>query len=622
MITIVNNNIFLITKKNIPTKNLISHINSNYICISINTVLSDLNSVLLFNSSVFFVTTNDAKSLNVIRHSCAHLLAHAVKLLYKDAQFGIGPVIKNGFFYDFFTIEKITDESLKNIESKMKELSNQTIQIKKFELEKQEAMIFFKNDKYKSHILNTIRNDRVTCYSQKDFTDLCKGPHVATTAFLKHFKLLKISGAYWKNDPNNEMLYRIYGTAWQNEENLKQHLFYREKQLLHDHKKIGKQLGWFDFYDYAPGVVFWNKNGWTIYKTIISYMRSITKDDDYIEVNTPMMLDSSLFDRSGHLTKFNEYIFQYKQNNVTSVLKPMNCPCHATIFQHFYKKSYKDLPFRISEFGSCFRNELSGALHGLMRLKNFVQDDGHVFCTHQDINDEIVKFIHTLKRVYYTFGFKIFKVSLSKRPSNVTDHFDIWEKAESSLEKIIKKLNIKYTTTNEGAFYGPKLEFILKDNLDRLWQCGTIQVDFFTAKKLNVTYVDEYGKENTPVILHRAILGSIERFLGMLVENNCGSLPFWLMPVQIEIIYVSNIYLNYAKNIYNLLKNKYRTRLSINNERLDYKVKRCILEKIPYIIVVGEKESMNKFISVRYFNSNKVEYMTLNQFFVKLKFKI
>lgn len=619
MIIILNNN--LIVVKKISTEKIALYIKSDYTCVSINTSLSDFNDSISFNASLFFFKYDDIKFLNIIRHSCAHLLAHAIKKIYKDAIFGVGPVIKDGFFYDFFTNEKITDHSVKSIELKMKELSIENIPIKKIKINKKKACLIFKNDKYKSQILNTINDNIVTCYVQKDFIDLCKGPHVISTKFIKYFKLLKVSGAYWKNNSNNDMLYRIYGTAWQNDENLKNYILKIEKQSSYDHKKIGKVLNWFDFYDYAPGVVFWNKHGWLIYRIIISYIRNIMKEDNYIEVNTPVMLDSSLFDKSGHLSKFNEYIFQYKQENLITVLKPMNCPCHATIFKYFNKKSYKDLPFRISEFGSCFRNELSGALYGLMRLKNFVQDDGHIFCDTNNISSEIIKFIYMLKRVYYKFGFKVFKVILSKRPYSIKDDFELWNKAEASLEKIIKQLNIRYTITNEGAFYGPKLEFILKDTLGRIWQCGTIQVDFFTSKKLGVTYIDENCKEKNPVILHRAILGSIERFFGILIENNYGILPFWLLPIQIEIIYVNEKYLNYAKNIYNLVKKNFRIRMFINNERLDYKIKKCMLDKIQYIIVIGEKEYINSIISVREFNSNEVEYMTLNQFFIKLKFK-
>ena len=620
MIIILNNNQVIIEKSDIIIRKYNNFNINNYICVSINNIIYDFESNISNNSSVYFINLNNKKSLNIIRHSCAHLLAHAITNLYNNVKLAFGPVIKDGFYYDFLLDKRLTNDDLSIIENEMKRISECNINILRFSISFSEANKLFKNEPYKIEILHKLKNKNITYYKQDNFIDLCLGPHIKNTNILKYFKLLKISGAYWNNNKKNKMLYRIYGTAWESYEKLTKYCIKLDNIKKYDHKKLGHQLCLFDFYNYAPGVVFWNKNGWIIYKKIINYIRCILKSNRYIEVNTPMMLNISLFNKSGHMNKFNKYIFQYKDESKNiSVLKPMNCPCHISIFQHFNKKSYKDLPFRIAEFGSCFRNELSGTLLGLMRLKNFTQDDGHIFCNESHIYYEIKKFIYILKKVYYKFGFYTFKVVLSKRPNGIKEN-NIWIKAENILEQVIKDLKIKYTISNEGAFYGPKLEFSLKDNIDRIWQCGTIQVDFFTAKKLNTSYINESGNSIYPIILHRAILGSIERFLGILIENNSGYLPFWITPIQIEILYINDLYLFYAKNVYNLLKIKYRVRMKINNERLEYKIKKCILEKILYIIVLGKKEYSTKTISIRQLNSKIIKNMSLNKFITKFKF--
>lgn len=618
MIIIIDNNKLKIIKK-IYKNYTIRYKKKDTICISINNKLLDDELTKNTNSSVFFIKISNNRAINVLRHSCSHLLAHALKEIYPEIKFSIGPVIKNGFYYDFYIKEKIKDEQIYVIEKKMEDLSKKNIKIVKEIISTKKCRNLFKENKYKLHIINKIKDNSITIYKQDSFIDLCTGPHVKNTQLIKHFKLLKISGAYWNNDKNNEMLYRLYGTLWQSKDQLNSHIQSLKNNELNDHKKIGQNLNLFIFNKESQGVVFWNKNGWKIYSDIINYIRNIMKKYNYKEVNTPIMLEKTLFEKSGHLEKFNQHMFKYKSEKNLSILKPMNCPCHANIFNNFYKKSYKDLPLKISEFGSCFRNELSGSLHGLMRLKNFIQDDGHIFCSEAHIIKEIIQFIDTLKKVYYFFDFKIYKIVLSKKPKNIKTNSQKWEKAEYLLKKSLTLSKLKYTLSNDGAFYGPKIEFSLKDKFNRIWQCGTIQIDFFTSKKLNVNYSDKNGKLKYPIILHRAILGSIERFIGILLENKNGEMPFTFYPVQFEIVYINNKYINYAKKIYTQFKNKYKIKLSINNDRLESKIKKCILEKIPYIIILGEKESLSNTITIRKTKLKEIKNISINNFISKIK---
>lgn len=626
MIMLIDNNfIFLKKMKNSlieDKKKIFRKTYDNFISININGKIKSIDINCSINSTIFFIKVNSNKALSIIRHSCAHLLAQSLINLYKDIKLSVGPVIKNGFYYDFFSNIKLSFNDLKKIEKEMFSLSKKKNQIKKTFINKESALILFKNNKYKIDIIENINStELISIYEQGTFTDLCRGPHLPNTLFLKFFKLTKISGAYWKNNNKNEMLYRIYGTAWESKKSLFKYVNKINNLKECDHRILGKQLNLFDFYKHSPGVVFWNKNGWNIYVYIKNFIKNILKKINYLEVNTPIITGISLFKKSGHIDKFIENMFICKVDNNLNVLKPMNCPCHIEIFNNFYKKSYKNLPFRISEFGSCFRNELSGSLHGLMRLKNFTQDDGHIFCSNYHLENEIINFIHLLKNVYYKFGFSVFKLVLSKKPFKINDNLEIWDKAEKILENVIKKLKITYTVSNDGAFYGPKLEFSLRDNFNRIWQCGTIQVDFFTAKKLNAKYVDHKGFLQTPIILHRAVLGSIERFIGILVENGSGYLPLCLTPVQFILIYISNKYLFYAKNIYNIIKNKYNVKIYFGNERLEYKIKQCILKKIPYIVIVGNKEYVNKTITLRDNKLNLLTVISLIDFFSKFNFK-
>lgn len=414
------------------------------------------------------------------------------------------------------------------------------------------------------------------------------------------------------------MLYRLYGTIWNTKKNLNKHINEKIKDNI-DNKKIGYETNLFCLDEQSKGAIFWNKNGWNLYKNIIKYIRKEIIKNNFIEVNTPSLINSYIFEKSGHMSKFSSNIFSYKNEENVDILKPMNCPCHINIFNNFKKKSYKDLPYKISEFGSCFRNEISGSLQNLMRVKNFTQDDGHIFCTIYQIKKEIKIFIKTLQKTYFNFNFKIFKVTIAKKPKNISENKNIWKNAEDILEKSIKDLKINYSISNDGAFYGPKIEIALKDKLDRYWQCGTIQLDFFTSKRLNATYNDKKGNIKYPIILHRAVLGSIERFIGIILENNKGYIPFWITPIQFEIIYINKKHSNHSKKIFNIIKKKYRIRLNINNDKIEQKIKKCILEKIPYIITIGENEIKSKNINIRYSKNNNHKIFKTNKIIRKIE---
>ncbi|HFL8824278.1 MAG TPA: threonine--tRNA ligase [Candidatus Azoamicus sp. OHIO1] len=587
------------------------------ICAYINDKIVDVNYEITCDMNIKLIDHDDSISRDIIRHSCSHLLAHAVKMLYPNTKISIGPTIKDGFYYDFLFYNKVGIDIIDTIELKMHELMNKNLILERLLLTKKDACDIFKNEKYKLKIIDTIDDNLISCYKQGDFIDLCLGPHVPSTGFIKYFKLQKMSGAYWQGDSKNEMLQRIYGTAWETEKNLKNHLNFIEEAKSRDHKKIGKNLNLYDFHKDSPGTVFWYPKGWIIYQEIIKYIRKILNDNGYNEVNTPTILNSGLFEKSGHMEKFSENIFKYKNLNSISILKPMSCPCHIQIFNGT-SKSYKDLPYRISEFGSCYRNELSGALYGLMRLKNFIQDDGHIFCTEYQIHGEILSFIELLKIVYVHFNFKKFNIKLSKKPNNFIGDDNLWEKAENSLQKAIEDLNIDYTVTNDGAFYGPKIEVLLTDSLNRQWQCGTIQVDFFTGKNLNAKYTESNGSILNPIILHRAILGSIERFIGILIEDTKGILPFWLTPIQIIIVNINNKNDNFIKTVYNTLKLKYRVQLDLRQERIEFKIRDHVLQKIPYVLIIGDKESKNNTVTIRELNGNNIENISINSFMNKI----
>ncbi len=572
--------------------------------------LVDLSDKINYPCTISFIDKDNPKTLEVIRHDTAHILAQAVKELYPEAQPTIGPVINNGFYYDFASIRPITTEDLELIEKRMHHIVKQNIKIIKAVWSKKKAIEYFNsiNEDYKIRIIQDIEDDFVTVYKQGNFIDLCRGPHSPSTRFVKYFKLTKVSGAYWRGDHSNEMLQRIYGTAWLNKKDLDEYLFNIKEAEKRDHRKLGKQLSLFHFQNEAQGMVFWHPNGWTIYQIIKNYIRDQIEKDGYKEVNTPSILSQTLWDKSGHWDKFRENMFILTSEKKKLAIKPMNCPCHVQIFNQEIK-SYRDLPLRIAEFGSCFRNEHSGALHGLMRVKAFVQDDAHIFCTESQINSETKKFCDLLKKIYKKFGFEKIKVKFSDRPNIRAGSDEVWDKSENSLKEAMDEVGIEYTLNpGEGAFYGPKLEFILLDSLKRSWQCGTLQVDFILPTRLNAEYVDSDGIKKTPVMLHRAILGSFERFIGILIEEYAGNFPLWLAPIQVVILTITNNADEYAKSIKKQLTNaKVRCELDITNEKISYKIHLYSQVKIPLMVILGKKEQETNTISVRNLSGDELK---------------
>ncbi len=504
--------------------------------------LVDASQLIERDVELQIVTSKDEEGLEVIRHSTAHLLAQAVKQLFPEAQVTIGPVIDNGFFYDFSYQRAFTPEDLKAIEKRMQKLVSENLEISRSVLTRDEAVQFFKGlgEDYKAEIIQSIpANEALSLYAQGDFTDLCRGPHVPSTGKLKAFKLMKIAGAYWRGNSDNEMLQRIYGTAWTDKKALKAHLHRLEEAEKRDHRKLAKSLDFFHMQEEAPGMVFWHEKGWLIYQQIEQYIREKLRNNGYGEVKTPQLVDRTLWEKSGHWDKFGEMIFTTHSEHRDYAIKPMNCPCHVQVYNQGLK-SYRDLPLRMAEFGSCHRNEPSGTLHGLMRVRNFVQDDAHIFCTEAQIQSEVSTFIELLFEVYKDFGFEEVIVKLSTRPENRVGSDEVWDKAENALQIALDNKKLKWELQpGEGAFYGPKIEFSLKDCLDRVWQCGTIQVDFSMPERLEASYIAEDGSRQTPVMLHRAILGSLERFIGILIEQHAGTFPLWLSPVQL-MVYASN----------------------------------------------------------------------------------
>ncbi len=555
------------------------------------------------DASVAIVTDRDPEGLEILRHSTAHLLAQAVKELFPEAQVTIGPVIENGFYYDFAYSRGFTEDDLQIIEKRMHEISKRNYPVQRTVMPRDEAIRFFREqgEEYKTQIIEAIPvNEEVSLYRQGDFVDLCRGPHVPNTGKLKVFKLMKVAGAYWRGDPKNEMLARIYGTAWQDKKALDAYLHRLEEAEKRDHRKLGRRLDLFHTQEEAPGMVFWHDRGWRVYQQIVRYIRSLLREHGYLEVHTPQMVDRSLWEKSGHWDKFHDEMFITESEKRLYAVKPMNCPCHVQIYNQGLK-SYRDLPLRMAEFGSCHRNEPSGTLHGLMRLRHFVQDDAHIFCTEDQIQAEVSAFIDLLYRVYADFGFKDVIVKLSTRPPNRVGSDDIWTKAEHALEHA---LNAKGLTWNlqpgEGAFYGPKVDFSLKDCLERIWQCGTIQVDFSMPGRLGASYIAEDGSKQVPVMLHRAILGSLERFIGILIEEYAGAFPAWLAPVQAVILTITDQQQEYARKIEKTLKKQgLRVESDLRNEKIGFKIREHTLQRIPYLLVVGQREALDGTLAVR-----------------------
>ncbi len=592
----------------------------------INGKLVDTSDLIIDDSDLSIVTDKDKEGLEIIRHSSAHLLAHAVKELFPDAQVTIGPTIEDGFYYDFSYKRSFTVDDLQKIEKRMSEISKSGLKIERKILDRSKAIQFFKdqNEHYKAQIIEAIPGDEeLSVYSQGDFTDLCRGPHVPVTSRLKVFKLMKVAGAYWRGDSRNEMLQRIYGTAWTKKEDQDAYLHRLEEAEKRDHRKLGKKLNLFHIQEESPGMVFWHPNGWSIWQQIEQYMRKILKENSYQEIRTPQVLDKSLWEHSGHWENFRENMFTTHSEERNFAIKPMNCPGHVQVFNQGLK-SYRDLPLRLTEFGSCHRNEPSGALHGLMRVRSFTQDDAHIFCTPSQIQDEVVNFIELLQKVYMDFGFKKVLVKLSTRPDMRVGTEEQWDEAEKSLETVLNNKNLDWDLEEgEGAFYGPKIDFSLKDSIGRMWQCGTLQLDFSMPKRLGAEFVAEDNSRQTPVMLHRAILGSLERFIGILLENHAGSLPLWLSPCQVVVLNISEKQANYAREITNKIKHSgIRVHADLRNEKIPFKIREHSLQKLPYQIIVGEKEVAAQTVSVRTRSGSNLGQMSLQVLIDRLKLEI
>jgi threonyl-tRNA synthetase len=589
----------------------------------VNGKLVDVYNQINEDSNLAIITEKDAEGLEIIRHSCAHLLAHAVKELFPEAQVTIGPVIEDGFYYDFSYKRSFTPDDLLAIENRMHEISKRNLKIERKILERTEAINFFKQqgEHYKAQIIESIPGDEdLSLYSQGNFTDLCRGPHVPVTSKIKIFKLMKVAGAYWRGDSNNEMLQRVYGTAWINKDDQKNYLHRLEEAEKRDHRKLGKQLSLFHIQDEAPGMVFWHPKGWILWQQIEQYMRNVLNQNGYQEIRTPQILDKNLWVSSGHWENFRENMFTTNSDERDFAIKPMNCPGHVQIFNQGLR-SYRELPIRFSEFGSCHRNEASGALHGIMRVRAFTQDDAHIFCTDEQIQDEVVKFIDLLKVVYADFGFKEILVKLSTRPQKRVGSEAQWDKSETALEAALNKAKLEWELQpGEGAFYGPKIEFSLKDCIGRVWQCGTLQLDFSMPARLGAEYVAEDNSRQVPVMLHRAILGSVERFIGILIENYAGAFPLWLSPEQVVVLNISQGQLDYAREIATQLKNHdIRASLDLRNEKINYKIREHSLQKLPYQIIVGEEEVRTSKVAVRNRIGENLGQMTLQALIKHLK---
>ncbi|RJG06345.1 threonine--tRNA ligase [Noviherbaspirillum cavernae] len=565
--------------------------------------LVDTSFVVDRNVDLAIVTDKDAEGLEVIRHSTAHLLAYAVKELFPDAQVTIGPVIENGFYYDFAYKRPFTPDDLQAIEKKMAELAKKDEPVTRKVLPRDEAVTYFKSigEAYKAEIIESIpQGEDVSLYAEGNFTDLCRGPHVPSTGKLKVFKLMKLAGAYWRGDSKNEMLQRVYGTAWAKKEDQEAYLHMLEEAEKRDHRKLGKALDLFHFQDEAPGLIFWHPKGWTIWQQVEQYMRCVYRESGYQEVKAPQILDRSLWEQTGHWQNYRENMFVTESESRNYALKPMNCPGHVQIYNSGLR-SYRDLPLRFGEFGQCHRNEPSGALHGLMRVRGFTQDDGHIFCTEDQIQDECKAFHQQAMNVYADFGFSEISIKIALRPENRIGSDETWDRAEETLRAALQACGVKWEELpGEGAFYGPKIEYHLKDSLGRPWQVGTMQVDFSMPGRLGAEYVSDDNARKVPVMLHRAIVGSLERFIGILIENHAGALPLWLAPVQIAVLNISDAQSDYAQTVaQNLKKQGFRVHLDLRNEKITYKIREHSVQKLPYIVVIGDKERDANTVAVR-----------------------
>lgn len=581
-------------------------------------LLVDLSHRIDSDAELSIITDRNPEGLEILRHSTSHLLAHAVKELFLEAQVTIGPVIEDGYYYDFSYKRPFTPEDLAAIEKRMAEIVKRDIKVERQEMPRDEAVKFFSDmgEKYKAEIIASIpSNEPISLYRQDNFIDLCRGPHVPGTGKLKVFKLMKVAGAYWRGDSKNEMLQRIYGTAWAKKEEQDQYLHRLEEAEKRDHRKLGRQLDLFHMQDEAPGMVFWHANGWVIWQAIEQYMRGLLTVANYSEVKTPQVMDRVLWERSGHWENYREYMFTTESEKRDYAVKPMNCPGHVQIFNQGVK-SYRDLPLRIAEFGSCHRNEPSGALHGLMRVRGFVQDDAHIFCTEGQIQDEAGAFIDLLRKVYADFGFEQILIKLSTRPEKRIGEDAVWDRAEAALKATLDAKGLEWDLNpGEGAFYGPKIEFSLKDSLGRVWQCGTLQLDFALPGRLGAEYVAEDNTRRIPVMLHRAILGSLERFIGILIEHYAGAMPVWLAPVQVVVMNISEAQAEHVAGVAETLRKAgFRAVADLRNEKISYKIREHSLQKLPFQLVIGDKEVAAQLVAVRSRKGEDLGQMPLDAF--------
>ena len=584
----------------------------------VNGKLVDLSHPITENSTVSIVTDTDPEGLEIIRHSTSHLMAQAVKELYPEAQITIGPVIENGFYYDFSLPKHLTNEDLPLIEKKMDEIVKRDLPIVREEMDRDEAVKYFNSigEHYKAEIIGSIpAGETISLYRQGDYVDLCRGPHVPSTGRLKVHKLMKLAGAYWRGDSKNEMLQRIYGTAWAKKDDMAAYLHMLEEAEKRDHRRLGKELDLFHFQEEAPGLIFWHARGWALWQQVEQYMRRVYQDNDYQEVKAPQLLDRSLWEKSGHWSKYKENMFTTESENRYYALKPMNCPGHIQIFNSAVR-SYRDLPIRYGEFGACHRNEPSGSLHGLMRVRGFTQDDGHIFCTEDQILSECTAYTKLVQKVYADYGFTDISYKIATRPEKRIGDDATWDKAEKALMDALDASGIKYDILpGEGAFYGPKIEYHLRDSLGRGWQCGTIQVDFQMPARLGAEYVTESNGRATPVMLHRAIVGSLERFIGMLLEHYAGQLPPWLAPVQVAVANITDDQADYAKEVVSMLKKAgLRAEADLRNGKITYKIRELSLQKLPYILVVGAKEKAEGKVAVRVRGGKDLGAMSVEDF--------
>ena len=588
--------------------------------------LVDASHTIEKDAAVRIITARDAEGLEIIRHSTAHLLAQAVQRVFPQAQVTIGPVIENGFYYDFAYEPGFTPADLEKIDAEMHRIVEASLPLQRVVKSRDEAIGFFrqKGEEYKAQIIESIpAGEELSLYGQGEFIDLCRGPHVPNTSHLGQFKLTKLAGAYWRGDSNNEMLQRIYGTAWTSKKDLETYLHNLEEAEKRDHRRIGRQLDLFHFQEEAPGMVFWHDHGWIIYNEVRNYIRKRLRKVGYQEVNTPQIVDISLWQKSGHADKFIEDMFLTGSEDRSFAIKPMNCPCHIQIFNQGLH-SYRDLPMRMAEFGSCHRNEASGALHGLMRVRGFTQDDAHIFCTPDQVQDEAADFLKLLYSVYQDFGFNEVMVELSTRPEKRIGGDDLWDKAEAALAAALEINSLEYKLNpGDGAFYGPKIDFKLRDTIGRIWQCGTLQLDFNMPGRLGAEYVTEDGSRETPVMLHRAILGSLERFIGILIENYAGKMPVWLAPVQAVVLNITDRQDERCKEIAESLENQgLRVDLDLRNEKIGFKIRAHTLSRVPYLLVVGDREVEEGTVAVRTREGENLGSMQLDAFVRKLAIEV